>query len=396
MKKMKYLRSWLTIALVVTIIGSLTGGTVAWFTDNVESTNNVIQSGTLDVELYVADSNLAVDSTDWKDVEDEETGAIFSYDLWEPGYTTVKYLKLVNNGNLAFKYQIKLVPNQTIDTTGVNLAEVIDAYYKVVDDSFTAPAKASDVMAWGAPVNLETMLDVPETAVHGVMLDDQEPMVIALALHMQEGADNKYQNLSIAEHFSIQLLATQYTHEEDAFNDQYDQDAQYGEDDENVDSDLPTAKVTQAETNLTVDLYNLDDFSTPIGTKTLDVTYVFETTETYTEAQSNPYADWIADYVVSFDKAIAKDSLGLGGAYGSYNVGFHAPMDIAADEEIPLLSTLFQLTYADLCKDVKVFTCGAFDLNGANDGTTMTVELRLYNPDDASDYKIIKSIDYTF
>ena len=58
MKKMKYLRTWLVVALVVTIIGSLTGGTVAWFTDSVESTGNVIESGTLDVKLYAVDKKV--------------------------------------------------------------------------------------------------------------------------------------------------------------------------------------------------------------------------------------------------------------------------------------------------------------------------------------------------
>ena len=45
MKNTKFLRSALILVLALAIIGSVTGGTIAWFTDTVEATNNVIQAG---------------------------------------------------------------------------------------------------------------------------------------------------------------------------------------------------------------------------------------------------------------------------------------------------------------------------------------------------------------
>ena len=44
---------------------------------------------------------------------------------------------------------------------------------------------------------------------------------------MRESAGNEYQDLDIGGTFSFQVLATQYTYEEDAFDDQYDANALY-------------------------------------------------------------------------------------------------------------------------------------------------------------------------
>lgn len=46
---------------------------------------------------------------------------MFHYDKWEPGYTEVRYLKLVNAGNLALNYNLALTPKGEVG----KLAEVI-------------------------------------------------------------------------------------------------------------------------------------------------------------------------------------------------------------------------------------------------------------------------------
>ena len=46
---------------------------------------------------------------------------------------------------------------------------------------------------------------------------------------MQESAGNEYQGKSIGTDFSIQLLATQFTYEEDSFDENYDKDALLGD-----------------------------------------------------------------------------------------------------------------------------------------------------------------------
>ena len=78
------------------------GTTYAWFTDSVSSNSNIITSGTLNAEMYYSDTLLPTNSSEWKNADGE---AVFTYNKWEPGYTEVKYIKVVNEGNLAYYSQ---------------------------------------------------------------------------------------------------------------------------------------------------------------------------------------------------------------------------------------------------------------------------------------------------
>ena len=77
----------------------LVGTTFAWFTDTASSNSNVIQSGTLDVEMYWAEGSEDPESITWTTA----SGAIFDNQTWEPGRVEAKYLKIENKGTLAFK-----------------------------------------------------------------------------------------------------------------------------------------------------------------------------------------------------------------------------------------------------------------------------------------------------
>ena len=67
-----------SIIALILCVAMLAGSTFAWFTDEVVSTGNIIQSGTLDVEMYWANGTEAPDTATWKDAS---TGAIFNYNL---------------------------------------------------------------------------------------------------------------------------------------------------------------------------------------------------------------------------------------------------------------------------------------------------------------------------
>ena len=106
-------------------VSMLVGTTFAWFTDSVTSAGNIIKAGNLDVEMYWADGGKAVPADDSADWTDASTGAIFNNDLWEPGYTEAKHLKIANVGTLALNYQLRIVANGVVG----KLADVIDVYY---------------------------------------------------------------------------------------------------------------------------------------------------------------------------------------------------------------------------------------------------------------------------
>ena len=221
MNKQNAKRALFTSALSLLLCVSLLIGTpFAWFTDSVTSAGNIIKSGSLDVEMYWADGTKAPASVAWNDASQ---CAIFNYALWEPGYTQVRHIKIVNKGTLALKYEVKIVANGEVS----NLADVIDVYYHDPAVQITRRTDLTDDARLG---NLTTVLgDVPNTAC-GYLLAENDPhntgnddeVVLTLALKMREEAGNEYQGLSIGTDFSVVLLATQYTHEEDSFGDDYD------------------------------------------------------------------------------------------------------------------------------------------------------------------------------
>ena len=204
-----------SVLSVIVCAAMLAGSTFAWFTDSVTSAGNIIKSGNLDVALEWANGTEALDTAEWKDAS---TNAIFNYDLWEPGYTEVRHVRISNKGNLALKYEIRIVANGEVS----KLADVIDVYYIKDGKQITSRTGLTDENKIGT---LSQVLANPYAAKGHILAGDNAADVATIALKMQESAGNEYQNLSIGTDFSIQLVATQYTSEKDSFDDQYDKDA---------------------------------------------------------------------------------------------------------------------------------------------------------------------------
>ena len=169
----------------------LLGTTFAWFTDTVTSAGNVIQSGTLDVDLVDANGkSMDGQVIDFVANDNRDQDEI----LWEPGCTyKTEPVKVVNKGNLALKYQIAI--------NGIN-----------------GDAKLLEAIEWSVTVGgAEIALD----ALNNTLLPGAESGEIVLTGHMKEEAGNEYQNLKV-EGVSITVYATQLTYEKDSFDDQYD------------------------------------------------------------------------------------------------------------------------------------------------------------------------------
>ena len=88
-----------SVVAMVLCLAMLVGATFAWFTDTASTGVNKIQAGNLDVKLMYS-----TDMQTWKEATDQ-TKLFDDNALWEPGYTQVVYLKIVNAGNLALKYE---------------------------------------------------------------------------------------------------------------------------------------------------------------------------------------------------------------------------------------------------------------------------------------------------
>ncbi len=219
-----------SIMALILCFAMLLGTTYAWFTDSVTSGRNIIVSGNLDIELdYWVDG-------DWVSV-DGKTEIFDREALWEPGYTEVVYLKLSNVGSLALKYQLGI--NILSETTGTN----------VYDETF----KLSDHIRMGVVENIngengayskdkvgraQAIADAEDAVVissgyakDGSMTAGADDLYLAVVVYMPESVDNVANHKTGTEAPSIELginlVATQFTYEEDSFDNTYDENAQY-------------------------------------------------------------------------------------------------------------------------------------------------------------------------
>ncbi len=192
-KTKKALRGSL-FALFLCII-LLIGTTFAWFTDTASTGVNKIQAGNLDVDLQMKDANGSWVSAEGKTIDfvkasGHENEAI----LWEPGCTyELPVLRVVNKGNLALKYKIKI-------------------------NGIQGDEKLNEVINWTIS---DAALDTDHSLAAGTTSED-----LTIKGHMQESAGNEYQGLSI-DGISITVVATQDTVENDSFGNTYDKDATY-------------------------------------------------------------------------------------------------------------------------------------------------------------------------
>lgn len=196
-------------------VSMLIGSTYAWFTDSVTSAGNIVKSGTLEVTMEWKDATATGAQQTYKDAS---LGAIFNYDKWEPGYIEAKNIKIGNAGTLALKYQLNIAATGVVS----KLADVIDVYY-AEGEYVLANRDMTELVCIGS---LSKVLSEISTTASGDLLKG-ETDTVTLALKMKESAGNDYQDLAIGSDFTIQLLATQLTSEEDSFDDQYDVFADY-------------------------------------------------------------------------------------------------------------------------------------------------------------------------
>ncbi len=392
-------RSMLVCALTLLLcVSMVVGSTYAWFTDAVAVNDNIIASGELKVGLDY-----------WNEATGKWTMAdepIFNYDKWEPGYTVVQYVKVTNKGDLAFKYEFDFdfQDGQLLQDDAPNLSDVIDVYYGVANVGEIANrADLGKLTKFDGSLS-DVLLQNGKFA-PGV-LKAGEDVVLCIALKMQESAGNEYQNLKVGNtKFDLKLYAEQYTSESDSFGPDYD-DTFTG----------LTAKVTYDGALKVNDWFNIAGSA---STDKLDSTYTFSAVETATEAEAGKYANWIADFVVTVDKDISKDTTGFGiaGQYNAFGEGWlgftpnSLGIDIEAGTPYRLLHDYsdgaLSINYYELCNSVKDFRCGVWNTDPTLCGVTMTVELRIYETEELSeangntanketgDFHTIASITYT-
>ena len=201
----------------------LIGTTFAWFTDTASTGVNKIQAGNLDVKLMYS-----TDMVTWK--EATSTTQLFNDDaLWEPGHTELVYLKVVNAGNLALKYE--MTTNSYDKERGKNANGdlfYIDKYLKIgvaeTQNVFESRSAAIDAIA----ANEKSMeKEIQITDGWTVLNPNAESAPFAVVIYMPTTVGNEANNVQSWRHpslkgFGLVVNATQATVESDSFGKDYD------------------------------------------------------------------------------------------------------------------------------------------------------------------------------
>ena len=345
------------------------GTTYAWFSDSVSSNNNIITAGTLDVEL-----EYSTDGTVWAPVS-ENTSILSADDRWEPGFTKVVYFKISNKGTLDFKYTFNM--NLTLEYAGINVYE--------------QPFQLSDYLKYGSNIGDEQLTELANRDAYVAAATNKlAPRNTLADKNLLEAGKAEYGWLVITMPTTVgneanALPETPAPSIEVGFDllaSQVNENANGGEAAE------PVANVVKLAHNpklLAEEIYTMGR-DNPADIQ-LETAYSFSTLDDALTAQYSEYAMWHADFVVTFDKLVKKGTVGLAGQYTSFSdqwvvlensVGEFAQA-LDANQPIRLLDIYgICMNYAELCDIVKVFKCGAYDINNQCAGITMTVELRLY------------------
>ena len=231
-------RALLTSILAICLcLVMLIGSTFAWFTDTASTGVNKIQSGKLDVDIMMKQTEN--NETKWVSAQGK-TLSFRNRDgntdiLWEPGATfNLDTFKIVNNGNLALKYTVTI-------TGAVGDAKLLDAIEFFVKKGTADPVELAGWDGILLPKDASTTGLSDEDAAKANVEETTEILIYG---KMKESAGNDCMDKTLSG-IAITVNATQYTYENDSFGNTYDANA-------NGDPDHPDWTTVSADVEATV------------------------------------------------------------------------------------------------------------------------------------------------
>lgn len=225
-----FFTSLLCLVLSVTMFF---GTSYAWFANEVNNTDNEIYIGTLDVGFFKETDSDPVDLAD-------SSQKLFDKKIcWEPGYTALETVRVVNEGDLTFDYELLFTDGK--DTAPAestlkleDVAQFFDVWvYDHQEKSEPTLTSYADITAedsgWvkagtlaellsGKPVLKGVMTRIPkpvQTAAEGETQTQEPADRYTIALHMHDGADASVMGHRIG--LNVKLVAYQRMQEQDGF-----------------------------------------------------------------------------------------------------------------------------------------------------------------------------------
>lgn len=110
---------FVSLLCMILCVGMFLGTSYAWFTSEVTNTGNEIYIGILDVGFNKLVDGKPQDLADAAVTDPAKKLQLFDKNiLWEPGYTTLETIQVVNKGDLAFKYALNFTDGKHIVADG--------------------------------------------------------------------------------------------------------------------------------------------------------------------------------------------------------------------------------------------------------------------------------------
>ena len=243
-----YFTSLFSLVLCVTMF---LGTSYAWFSSEVTNTGNEIYIGTLEVDMQKKDGETWV-SLSQTVQEGQAPVTLFDKNIrWEPGYTTLETIQIVNKGDLAFKYILNftdgsLVLPETEVNSNVKIEDIAKHFevwvYDHANGELKMPATFADITMkdeenpWAYAGDLDKLLagevvlmgqmkDVRKaagTTVVGTFDGEETAHTYTIALHMKESATSEVMGRKIM--LNVKLVAYQMASEQNAFGEnKYDE-----------------------------------------------------------------------------------------------------------------------------------------------------------------------------
>ncbi len=202
----------------------LVGSTFAWFTDTASTGVNQIVSGNLDLEVYHKTSGTSIELEKINDLTNLFDNVEGSPIRWEPGAKAEETFVIKNEGNLALKYCFAVsYANATKTPAGKTLADALTVSTATGEDNFDenrGERKAANTAFEGTQ-----LADFS----HAEYLLPGEYREIKMTIQWVPSANDNDFNVAggLSVDLGINVLATQYTYENDSFNNEYDKNAEY-------------------------------------------------------------------------------------------------------------------------------------------------------------------------
>ena len=121
MKKKTITKSALALSVFMLILWCVFGAgtSLAWFVDTTPAAKNSFIIGDLNLTVYHK-----TDSGAYDEIVEDDTVLFDDEALYEPGYTQVIYLKVVNNGDMDFDYKFSVIVNDVRTAKNVDSDDI--------------------------------------------------------------------------------------------------------------------------------------------------------------------------------------------------------------------------------------------------------------------------------